>query len=259
MRPLFRALLLALAIGGAAGTVCLIPAIAQSQSAQKPAKKARAPAKKQVAPAPAATPPEPVVLPEPPLPVQQAQKLGLTQCTSIVDQMSRGALNNKYNVQSGWNREAPTQHVFQSVAIIDRPEVTPANGLAAIIAAPTPGGACDGVAVQVFPLAGDCASIQTYMKSLGSSPIPILNTQIMIDRNGKRVFLLPGVNKTCIAVSVDSTFGAPAAAAPAATALPPVPQAAIPVPAVTMAPPSANVIIPTPDSSTILPTAQPGQ
>lgn len=257
MRILFTRLLLATLVGGVAApitlaTITLAPVIAHSQTIQKPPKKAKPAAKKQATPAPVPTA-APVVLPEPPLPVQQIRQVGLTQCSGIVDQMSRGALNSKYDVQSGWSREAPTQHVFQSVAIIDRPEVTPANGLAAIIAAPTSSGSCDGVAVQIFPLASDCASAQAYMQSTGATPIPILNTQIMIDRSGKRIFLLPGVNKTCIAVSVDSTFGGPA---PAPAAPPATPQAIIPAPAANAIVPQANVIIPTP-GSTILPIAPP--
>jgi hypothetical protein len=261
MRNISTRLLLVLALASVAAPIQLVPIVAQAQeqSAQKPARKAK-PAAKQKAPAAPVTPAAPpFVLPEPPLPVQQAQKLGLTQCSSVVDQMSRGALNNKYDVQSGWSREAPTQHVFQSVAVIERPEVTPANGLAAIIATPTPNGSCDGVAVQVFPLAGDCASAQAYMRSTGSSPIPILNTQIMIDRSGKRVFLLPGVNKTCIAVSVDSTFGGLSASPQPTVASPPVPQAAAPTPVTNPAIPQSNAIIPVPANSAILPTAQPPQ
>lgn len=262
MRIQLQRLFLALSLG-AMGTACIAPSAPQAQTAQKPGKKGKAPAKK-AAPAVA---PAPAPLPEPPLPVQQAQKLGMTQCLGMVDQMSRGALNNQYDVQSGWNGQAPTQHVFQSVAVIERPEVMPANGLAAIIATPTPGGTCDGVAVQVFPLASDCGTAQKYMQSAGSTPTPILNTQIMIDRAGKRVFLLPGVNKTCIAVSVDSSFGTAAAPATAPVPMPhSTPQAAIPLPTpapsaspIPLPAPAAtpSAIVPTPDSSSILPTAQP--
>ncbi|GLS21806.1 hypothetical protein GCM10007874_48230 [Labrys miyagiensis] len=265
MRIHFQRLFLALSIG-AMGAICIAPSVPRAQSAQKPAKKGKAPAKK----AAPATAPAPAPLPDPPLPVQQAQKLGLTQCLGMVDQISRGTLNSQYDVQSGWNGQAPAQHVFQSVAVVERPEVMPANGLAAIIATPTPGGTCDGVAVQVFPLASDCGTAQKYMQSAGSTPTPILNTQIMIDRDGKRVFLLPGVNKTCIAVSVDSSFGTAATpAAPAPVPMPQsTPQAAIPLP--TPAPPASPIplpapaatpssILPTPDSSSILPTAQPAK
>lgn len=257
MRIPVGCLLLALVVGGA-GTLPPAPALAQEQPGQKPAHKGK-PVKKPAAAKPAPAPPAPVVLPEPPLPTQQARNLGLTQCSGLVDQMSRGALNAKYDVQSGWNRQAPAQHVFQSVAIIDRPEVTPANGLAAIIATPTPSGSCDGVTVQIFPLASDCATAQNYMRTTGASPTPILNTQIMIDRAGKRIFLLPGVNKTCIAVSIDSSFGSPPEGAGAPPAAPPVPA---PPPTAAPAAPAPNAIVPhaapaAPSSSDILPTAQP--
>ncbi|MEW9308229.1 hypothetical protein [Labrys neptuniae] len=247
-------LLLTLTAGGL-GTISPIAALAQDQPAAKPARKSKPLARQPAKPAPA--PRAPVILPEPPLPVRQVNQLGLTQCAGLVDQMSRGALNARYDVQSGWNRQAPTQHVFQSVAVIDRPEVTPANGLAAIIATPTPSGSCDGVTVQVFPLASDCATAQTYMRSSGASPIPILNTQIMIDRDGKRIFLLPGVNKTCIAVSVDSSFGpGPVVQAPASPVLGPAsppPSAPSPIPD-SIVPHAAPAM---PPSSEILPTAQP--
>jgi hypothetical protein len=171
---------------------------AKKSTAQKPA------AAQQKSEQPASAP---VVLAEPPVPVQQIRQLGLTQCIGVVDRMSRETLNRTYDTQAGWNREAPTGHVFQSVVVLNSPQNTPRDGLAAIIAAPTPGGSCDGVALQVFPLASDCPSVRKLMEQEGSTSRPILDTQIMTDRNGKRLFLLPGAGKTCVAVAVDSTFG----------------------------------------------------
>ena len=153
--------------------------------------------------------PQRVVLPEPPVPVQQIQQLGITQCLDVVSKMSRETLDRKYDVQSGWNREAPALHAFQSVAILNNPQTTPQSGLAALVATPTPGGSCDGVALQVFPLASDCPTVQKLMQGTGSTSRPIMDAQIMFDRAGKRLFLLPGFAKTCIAVAVDSTFGEP--------------------------------------------------
>jgi len=150
---------------------------------------------------------KPVVLPEPPVPVLQVQQIGLPQCADVMSKMSRETLTRTYDVQSGWNREAPAQHVFQSVAVLNSPNNIPQDGLVALVATPTPNGACDGVALQVFPLAGDCDSVTKALQSGGSTARPILNTQIILAQNGKRLFLLPGVAKTCIAVAVDSTFG----------------------------------------------------
>lgn len=256
MRIRVGCLLLALAAVGL-GPFPPVPAVAQDQPAPKPARKSKPAAKQPAKPAakPAPAPPAPVALPEPPLPTQQIRQFGPTPCAGLVDQMARGTLTNKYDVQSGWSRQAPAQHVFQSVAVIERPEVKPANGLAAIIATPTPLGSCDGVTVQVFPLASDCATAQGYMRSAGSTAIPILGTQIMIDRDGKRVFLLPGVNKTCIAVSVDSSFGPLPNAQAASPTMPPATTAPVPAPTA-IVPHSVPV---TPPSSDILPTAQPPQ
>jgi hypothetical protein len=156
---------------------------------------------------PASAPP--VILPEPPTPVRQVGELGLTPCIGVVDKMARETLTSQYDVQSGWNRLAPSQHIFQSVAVLNRPQSSPPDGLAAIVAAPTPGGSCDGVAMQVFPIAGDCQSAQKVLIARGSGTTPILNARIMIDSGGRRVFLLPGFANTCIAVAVDSTFGEP--------------------------------------------------
>lgn len=255
MRISAGGLLLALFTSGF-GIFPSMPAAAQAgdqavpKPSAKPVRKTKPAGKRPAKPAPA--PAAPFVLPEPPLPVQQLSQLGATPCATLVDQMSRGSLNSKYDVQSGWNRQAPVQHVFQSVAVIERPEVAPANGLAAIIAAPTSASSCDGVIVQIFPLASDCQTAQNYMRSAGATAIPILSTQIMIDRNGKRVFLLPGVNKTCTAVSVDSSFGLP----PRQAAQPPAASGpAIPMPAPSAIVPHTAPV--TPSSSEILPTAQP--
>ncbi|MGJ4859653.1 hypothetical protein ACN6KF_005687 [Labrys sp. La1] len=65
----------------------------------------------------------------------------------------------------------------------------------------------------------------------------------MINRNGKRISLLPGVNKTCIAVSADSNSG-PGSIAQMPSAPAPVPD--------TIVPHAAPVM---PPSSEILPTA----
>jgi hypothetical protein len=149
----------------------------------------------------------PVVLPDPPTPVQQVRDLGLSSCIDVVGKMAQATLTSKYDVQSGWNRENPSQHVFQSVAILNRPDNTPPDGLAALVATPTGNGSCDGIALQVFPLAGDCPSAQKALVASGSTPTPILNAQVIFDRQGKRIFLLPGFARTCIAIAIDSTFG----------------------------------------------------
>jgi hypothetical protein len=121
--------------------------------------------------------------------------------------MARATLSGRYEVQSGWNRQAPGKHVFQSVAVLNRPQTTPPDAVTALIAAPTGGGSCDGVTLQVFPLASTCEAAQRVIEAGGSVSTPMLNAKIMFDRNNKRIFLLPGFANTCIAVAVDSTFG----------------------------------------------------
>ena len=208
-----RALFLVVAILGFGSVTCpaqgqTAPGDTAAQAA--PAKTVRPAKKPKNKPAAAeVAPPVPVVLPDPPTPVQQIQQLGITQCVDVMNKMSRETLNRNYDVQSGWNRDAPAQHVFQSVAVLNSPQSTPQDGLTALVATPTPNGSCDGVALQVFPLAGDCASVQKLMEAGGSTTRPFINARIMFDTNGKRLFLVPGFGKTCIAVAVDSTFGAP--------------------------------------------------
>lgn len=158
---------------------------------------------------PAAAAPAPIVLPEPPTPVAQARQIGLAQCAPVLDKMARETLTSSYDVQSGWNREQPGEHVFQSVAVLNRPGNVPPDGLAALVAAPLAGGGCDGVALQVFPLAGDCQAAQKLILNGGKTLASMLNARIMLDAAGKRLFLLPGFANTCIAIAVDSTFGVP--------------------------------------------------
>jgi len=202
-------LFLGLIITSVEVSVCF--AQAQPAPAQAPGHPAAPKAKPRKPAAPKAAAPQaaekPVVLPEPPTPVVQVQQLGLSQCAGVMSKMSRETLTRTYDVQSGWNREAPTQHVFQSVAVLNSPKNIPQDGLAALVATPTPNGSCDGVALQVFPLAGDCDSVKKVLENGGSTARPILNTQIMFALDGKRLFLLPGAGKTCVAVAVDSTFG----------------------------------------------------
>jgi hypothetical protein len=161
-----------------------------------------------VAPKPAPAPvAAPIVLPNPPLPVVQARQLGLAGCAPMLDSMARESLTTTYDVQSGWSPDAPANHVFQSVAVLNRPGNVPPDGLAALIAAPLAAGACDGVIVQVFPLAGDCAGAQKVLLAGGGKTLgPLLNARIMLDAAQRRLFLLPGYANTCIAVAVDSRF-----------------------------------------------------
>ena len=210
-----------MALAVLASVAAMPPAMpAGAQEAPAPAAPKKAPPVRKAKPAPrkpakpaaaqpAAAPPPPVVLPDPPTPVVQVREIGLTQCADVVDRMARQTLTSNYNVQSGWNRAAPTRHVFQSVAILNNPQSTPQDGLAALVATPTPDGSCDGVALQVFPLAGDCATAQKIIQASGSTATPILNARILFDRQGRRLFLVPGFGKTCIAVAVDSAFGTP--------------------------------------------------
>ena len=166
--------------------------------------------KRGAAPAAVAPPPQPpVVLPEPPLPVQQAQAAGIGQCAPILDLMSHQTLTSRYDIQSGWSRSDPSHHIFQSVAALNNPANTPPDGFAALVAAPVTSGGCDGVALQVFPLKGDCASAQQTMLRGGKVIGQMLNSRIMLDARGNRVILLPAYNNTCIALSVETRFGAP--------------------------------------------------
>ena len=174
---------------------------------ERPAKKRRRTSRLR----PRVAPLVPVVLPDPPTPVQRIQQLGITQCVDVcMNKMSRETLNRNYDVQSGWNRDAPAQHVFQSVAVLNSPQSTPQD---------RPDGACRHTDTErfmrrrsrcrIFPLAGDCASVQKLMEAGGNTTRPFINARIMFDTNGKRLFLVPGFGKTCIAVAVDSSFGAP--------------------------------------------------
>jgi hypothetical protein len=146
---------------------------------------------------------------ESPLPVQHVTQLGIQPCIGVMDKMARGNLNQHYEAQSAWNKDAPAEHVFQSVVVMHTPQGMPQDVLVALTATPTPNGACDGVTVQVFPLAVDCQSVKKQMENNGSTSRPIINALVVFDKNGQRIFLLPGMANTCIAVAVDSTYGVP--------------------------------------------------
>lgn len=150
-----------------------------------------------------------LALPVPPVPVRQAQDIGLLKCVAVLNRMSQRTLTSSYDVQSGWSRTDPARHIFQSVAALSRSGNVPANGMVALVAAPVESGSCDGVAVQMFPLAGDCQSAQKLILRNGKTIGPLLNTRIMRDAAGNRLFLLPGFDNTCIAVAVDTFVGAP--------------------------------------------------
>lgn len=154
-------------------------------------------------------PPAPLVLPDPPTPVVEAQQLGLAQCGPMLAKMGHETLNSAYSVQSSWSPAAPAQHVFQSVAILNTPRNVPPDGLAALVAAPLAGGKCDGVALQVFPLAGNCQAAQKMLLAGGKNIGAMLNARVLLTGAGQRLFLLPGFNNTCIAVAVDSSFAPP--------------------------------------------------
>jgi hypothetical protein len=184
-----------LALGVASDrTLAQSPPAPQARPAQAHAKPAKPPA-------------GPEVTAASPLPVQQVKQIGVNQCVGMVDSMAKATLTGRYEVQSGWNRTAPGKHVFQSVAVLNKPQTSPPDSMTALVAAPTPGGSCDGVTMQVFPLASTCDAAQKLMLAGGSVSTPMLNARIMFDHNNKRIFLLPGFANTCIAVAVDSTFG----------------------------------------------------
>ncbi|MDE8344006.1 MAG: hypothetical protein POG24_09325 [Acidocella sp.] len=124
--------------------------------------------------------------------------------------MAKETLTANYAVQSAWNRTNPANHSFQSVAVLNKPDNLPPDGLAALVVTPLANGTCDGVTLQVFPLAGTCPAVQSVILSSGGRILgPLLNSRVMIDAAGKRLILLPGFNNTCMAISVHTTYGAP--------------------------------------------------
>ena len=199
---------------GRAGRLALVATAALAGLAQAqtpPAKPAvKPPARSNPPrPAPAAAPAQPPRLPDPPIPVAQARDAGLGQCAPTLDAMARQTLTQPYDVQSGWARADAGRHVFQSVAAMSNPANKPADGFAALIAAPVTAGGCDGVAVEVFPLAGDCQSAAAFMIKGGQTATPLMNARIMIGAAGARTILLPGAANTCVAISVNTRFEAP--------------------------------------------------
>ena len=165
-------------------------------------------AKPQPAPKPVPPAPAPLVLPSPPTPVIDMAEAGVTQCVPMFDQMSRQVLTRAYKAQSGWSKADPSRHVFASIAALSSPGNTPSDGIAALIAAPREAG-CDGVTIQIFPLAGDCPSAAKVMLQSGSTMTPLMNTRVLTDNAGHRIILMPGSANTCVAVSVDTLFGDP--------------------------------------------------
>ena len=181
--------------------LALVAILASAAQAQTPR-----PLKDKVAPSQAQPAPP---LPNPPLPVKEAQAAGIGQCAPILDLMSRQTLTTHYDVQSGWSRADPSHHIFQSVAALNTPGNNPPDGFAALVAAPVTAGGCDGVALQVFPLSKDCPTAQAAMLRDGKLIASLVNARIMVDARGNRVILVPAYNHTCIAVSVNSSFGTP--------------------------------------------------
>jgi hypothetical protein len=152
--------------------------------------------------------PAPLVLPDPATPVAQALELGLTDCVPALSAMAHDTLTSNYDVQSGWHRGDPTHHVFQTIAGLNAPANTPPDSFVALIAAPVSAGGCDGVSVQVLPLAGTCDTAQEVIQKDGKSLGALLGTRLMLDSKGKRLILLPGAANTCIAITVESRFSA---------------------------------------------------
>lgn len=148
-------------------------------------------------------PPQPNVM----TPGQQATAAGVGQCTPLINRMAAESVAGRWDQTSGWHRTNPGQHLFQSVVGMAH-EGNPPDAMAAIIAAPVPAGGCDGATVRVFPLGGDCATVQTAIQNGGRFIGMMLNIRIMLDANNSRLMLLPGYNNTCIAVAVDSFFDA---------------------------------------------------
>jgi hypothetical protein len=173
---------------------------AQASSRKAPVRPAASPAK----PAEPAATPHP--LPAIPIPVEHVQNAGIGQCKDIVGQMSREVLTSQYDAQSGWNLKDPPNHVFQSVAGVVYPRNTPPNALAALIAAPMGPEHCDGVAVQVYPLAQPCDKVQNFLSADTKPLATLMNIRVVLDAHKKRLFLLPGLGKSCIAISVVSYF-----------------------------------------------------
>ncbi|MEI7932168.1 MAG: hypothetical protein WCI21_03825 [Alphaproteobacteria bacterium] len=144
--------------------------------------------------------------PAAPTPAQEAAQHGFAQCGAIIDKMTANSIGGPYAQSSMWHTQDTNKHVFQSVAGITLPS-SPQDALAALISAPLPGNVCDGVAVQVIPLAVDCANAENLVKNGGGGlALMLRNTRVMLDANRDRLMLLPGASNTCIAVSVKSYF-----------------------------------------------------
>jgi hypothetical protein len=181
------------------------PGIGSALAGQALTRKAPAPARAPQA-KPADPQPAPAALPAIPIPVEHVQNAGIGQCKDMVGKMSREVLTSQYDAQSGWNIKDPADHVFQSVAGVVYPRNIPPNALAALIAAPMGPEHCDGVAVQVYPLAQPCDKVQNFVSANTKPLATLMNIRVVLDARKTRLFLLPGLGKSCIAISVTSYF-----------------------------------------------------
>ena len=141
-----------------------------------------------------------------PDPVVHATGAGLGNCAPVLEKMSKEVFRGPYAVQSGWNVKDPTNHVFQSVAGLRNPANKPPNALAALIAAPNPTRDCDGVAVQVYPLAVPCNVVQDTAQKGGQQLAVLEGVRVILNARKTRLFLLPGIGPNCVVVSVVSYF-----------------------------------------------------
>lgn len=120
--------------------------------------------------------------------------------------MTANSIGGPYAQSSMWHTADTNKHIFQTVAGVSLPS-NPPDALTALITAPLAGNVCDGVAVQVIPLATDCANAENLVKNgRGGLAMMLRNTRVMLDANQDRLMLLPGANNTCVVVSVKSYF-----------------------------------------------------
>jgi hypothetical protein len=146
--------------------------------------------------------------PSPPTPVAHAVSAGLGRCAPALGDMSHDTLYTAYDAQSGWDLKAPNSHIFQSVVGLRYPKNKPQNALVALIAAPIGAGGCDGVAVEVYPVATTCAATAAFAQKGGKQLADLVGVKVVLDAKSSRLFLLPGDGSTCIVVSVKSYYAA---------------------------------------------------
>jgi hypothetical protein len=115
---------------------------------------------------------------------------------------SAAVIDTTHAAISSWGTAAPNDNLFLSIVGLSYPSKTTPSAAAVVLAAPLGPKKCEGMTVQIYPLASSCSATQALLIRDGRTIATLHDLPVVETKSGMREVLIPTAGGGCVVVAV---------------------------------------------------------